>query len=151
MTRKSICPVCNKTFEVFLRNQVCCSREHQAEWRKMQRAARDQRRIMPDDLDWANARLEKALGQIATLMTLLAVRNEPVDAERMEKEETQKSASKSEKSQNFVENAPKTPIKGKGKYVKECENCLQDFRTTDNRDRFCCDACRTEYAREMGV
>lgn len=26
MTRKSICLVCNKTFEVFLRNQACCDR-----------------------------------------------------------------------------------------------------------------------------
>ena len=151
MTRKSICPVCNKTFEVFLRNQVCCCKEHQIEWRKMQRAARDQRRIKPDDLDWANARLEIALGQIVGLMTLLAIRNEPVEAERTEKEEEQKPAPVEEKPQNFVKNAQKTQIKGKGKFLKECENCLQDFRTTDNRDRFCCDACKQEYAREMGV
>lgn len=73
------------------------------------------------------------------------------DDKTPEKKEAQKSAPKSEKSQNTVKNAPKIPIKGKGKYLKECENCMNQFRTTDNRDRFCCDACRTEYAREMGV
>ncbi len=62
MNRKTICPVCNKVFEVFLRNQVCCCREHQVQWAKIVKQRWSAvHRILPDDLDWANWRLETAL------------------------------------------------------------------------------------------
>lgn len=64
MNRKAICPVpgCGKVFEVFLRNQACCCKEHQNEWAKIVKQRWHAiHRILPDDLDWANGRLENAL------------------------------------------------------------------------------------------
>lgn len=67
MNRKAICPVpgCGKVFEVFLRNQACCCKEHQKEWAKIVKQRWHAiHRILPDDLDWANGRLEAAISEI---------------------------------------------------------------------------------------
>lgn len=174
-------PSCGVIFTVTSKRKACCCDEHQREWRKMQKSASFQRSIKPDDLDWANAMLEFAIDEIARLKSDNAIlKMEKICAdhakisqnaknEQKEPEKEQKSAPKSAKMQKVVENAQKpalavekikrtspefaskTPIKGKGKYLKECQNCMIQFRTTDNRDKFCCDRCRMEYAREMGV
>lgn len=160
MTKKLTCPVCGVEFEPFLKRQTCCSVEHQAQRRKelskLYTGRYRARHRRPDDLDWANARIEAMKTEIEDLLTNAAPRadlekeirrsrhlEQELEAARKDMRAMAEERQKNEEPKLAAKPAPalRTPTPEEPGYDLRCEECGMVFWSRTRDERYCCADC----------